>query len=411
MDRGLLVMVHTTATPAWSDLALSGVFVEILRRTVNLAGLPARHNQRRGGVLQPIRVLDGFGMVTAPDATVQPITDDNAHKPVIDSRHPPGLYGRPGVARALNIGTQAPVFQNLDALPAGAHALPYGQDKERDLMPVFLMAAFALFCLDWLAMILLQAGWRWKLAGGLCLLMILSPTQTYAQNRSSHTDVRYAGAIYLAYVKSGHADVDSITHAGLSNLAKALTERTAVEPAGVVALDPAKDTLAFFPLIYWPVVADSKNLAPSTLQRVQFYLDHGGTILFDTGHRTDAKNALRRLAGSLNIPPLIPMPKTHVLTHSFYLLREMPGLYDSGTLWVEDQSASGRDGVSSVIVGDNDWAGAWAQMGDKGDRLMSDGGQGDYAIRFGINLVMYALTGNYKSDQVHMKKILERLGE
>ena len=30
---------------------------------------------------------------------------------------------------------------------------------------------------------------------------------------------------------------------------------------------------------------------------------------------------------------------------------------------------------------------------------------------FGVNLVMYALTGNYKEDQVHVPSILERLGQ
>ena len=32
------------------------------------------------------------------------------------------------------------------------------------------------------------------------------------------------------------------------------------------------------------------------------------------------------------------------------------------------------------------------------------------AFRFGINLVMYALTGNYKTDEVHAPALLERLG-
>jgi hypothetical protein len=33
------------------------------------------------------------------------------------------------------------------------------------------------------------------------------------------------------------------------------------------------------------------------------------------------------------------------------------------------------------------------------------------AFRFGVNLVMYALTGNYKSDQVHAPEVLRRLGQ
>jgi hypothetical protein len=246
--------------------------------------------------------------------------------------------------------------------------------------------------------------------------MIPAPAQ--AQNNDvKNNDVKYAGAIYLAYVRSGDAAVDKTAQAGLENLVRTLNERTSVEPAGVVALDPAKDDLAFFPLIYWPVTANAPPLGAQALRHVQDYLDHGGTILFDTSDRatvtTPGANspALQRIAGALNIPPLIPMPQDHVLTRSFYLLHGTPGRYDGGTLWVEDQSASGRDGVSSVIVGGNDWAGAWAALDPQTELLSGGGDQNDYAMRFGINLVMYALTGNYKSDQVHLKQIMERLGQ
>jgi hypothetical protein len=37
--------------------------------------------------------------------------------------------------------------------------------------------------------------------------------------------------------------------------------------------------------------------------------------------------------------------------------------------------------------------------------------QRETAYRFGINLVMYTLTGNYKADQVHMPAIMQRLGQ
>ena len=37
--------------------------------------------------------------------------------------------------------------------------------------------------------------------------------------------------------------------------------------------------------------------------------------------------------------------------------------------------------------------------------------QRELAYRFGVNLVMYALTGTYKSDQLHLPAVLNRLGE
>ncbi len=73
-------------------------------------------------------------------------------------------------------------------------------------------------------------------------------------------------------------------------------------------------------------------------------------------------------------------------------------------------------GVTPVIVGGNDWASAWAIRED--GRPMFPVGRGqagerqrEMAVRFGINLVMHVLTGNYKSDQVHVPALLERLGE
>ena len=83
-------------------------------------------------------------------------------------------------------------------------------------------------------------------------------------------------------------------------------------------------------------------------------------------------------------------------------------------VWVDQAAPGVNDGVSSVIIGANEWAGAWAED-QNGDALFSvvPGGeeQRETARRFGINLAMYALTGNYKTDQVHVPALLERLGQ
>ena len=67
-----------------------------------------------------------------------------------------------------------------------------------------------------------------------------------------------------------------------------------------------------------------------------------------------------------------------------------------------------------MIIGGHDWAGAWA-IDEYGSAMFPvlPGGerQREMARRFGVNLVMYALTGNYKTDQVHMPALLERLGQ
>jgi len=128
---------------------------------------------------------------------------------------------------------------------------------------------------------------------------------------------------------------------------------------------------------------------------------------------------LREILQSLDVPPLTRVAEDHVLTRSYYLLRDFPGRYAGGELWVA-ASADGRpestggDGVSAIVIGANDWAAAWA-VDESGAPLLpiEPGGerQRERAYRTGVNLVMYSLTGNYKADQVHVPVLLERLGQ
>ncbi len=250
--------------------------------------------------------------------------------------------------------------------------------------------------------------------------MVLLPITAQAQSN----DVAYAGNLYLAYIKSGDTNVDRTAENGLQSLAGVLTQRTSIEPKGVVGLNPETDILSFFPLIYWPVAGTPLQLSDKGYKNIQSYLDHGGTILFDTRDEnysgdsvsitTNTQN-LQRMTAALSIPALTPAPESHVLRRSFYLLKnDFPGRYAGGTLWVEQQSAGGRDGVSSVVIGSHDWAAAWGANLNSGTLRPHLGGgaqQQEMAYRFGVNLMMYALTGNYKADQVHLPHILERLDQ
>ena len=69
-----------------------------------------------------------------------------------------------------------------------------------------------------------------------------------------------------------------------------------------------------------------------------------------------------------------------------------------------------------MAIGGNAWAEAWA-IDDRGLPLFAVGAgidgerQREMAHRFGVNLIMYVLTGNYKSDQIHVPALLERLAQ
>ncbi len=230
--------------------------------------------------------------------------------------------------------------------------------------------------------------------------------------------------MHLAYIRTGVPSVDAESRAGLIGLSNVLNRRTAVEAADPMEVDPETDDLIFFPLLYWPVVPEQVTLSPKAIERLNRFLATGGTIFFDTrdqseGGSSDAlgdssTNRLRQLVAGLNIPPLQPVPPDHVLTKSFYLMQEFPGRWSGGQLWVEPAEDRVNDGVATVIIGSNDYAGAWAvdELGHPAYAVVPGGEQQrEMAYRFGINLVMYALTGNYKSDQVHVPAILERLGQ
>ncbi len=242
----------------------------------------------------------------------------------------------------------------------------------------------------------------------------------------------------LAYVATGDAEVDGISKSGLQGLTLFLAQRTALEAGEPVGLDIARDELSFFPLIYWPVVPGAAKPSPAALARIDAYMKNGGTVLFDTrdaimappgpggGNRSPGMLALRNILGSLDIPELEPVSRDHVLTKTFFLLKDFPGRFNSGQLWVEalptvdeqaDESkrpARAGDGVSSIIISSNDFAGAWATRSDGQAMLPLVPGeprQREFAFRAGVNIVMYTLTGNYKADQVHVPALLERLGQ
>ncbi|MEO3428456.1 DUF4159 domain-containing protein [Pelagibius sp. CAU 1746] len=437
--EGWLVLFHTTANTDWSNLPISGLFVEMLRRVMAIS--QGVEGGSGGAALPPIEVMDGFGSLGAPPATVLALETGGeaggGRESPLGPRHPPGYYGNDSLRQAHNLSRFVGELTPLRGLPAGVTTALYQDSPEQDLKPWLLAAALFLALLDLLISLALRGllrpggGVAAASATGALLLGLglgaagLAPAApALAQARDDGRTLEATLMTRLAYVETGDPAVDEISRAGLMGLTRVLERRTSVEAGPPLGIVLGRDDMAFFPLVYWPVTASQPAPSQAAIDQVNFFLDHGGTILFDLressagaqifGGGSQGTQHLRRLTQGIAIPPLEPVPVDHVLRKAFYLMEDFPGRFVGGTLWLEAPGENVNDGVASILIGSNDWAGAWAvnELGRPLNAVVPGGPrQREMAYRFGINLVMYALTGNYKADQVHIPFILERLGQ
>jgi len=451
--KGVVSLFHVSADMRWSDLPMSGTFVEMLRRIVDMSGYTSTPGAGVAGetgteTVAPLRTLDGFGAFGPPPSTAKPLPADFRDRAAID--HPPGFYGPADGPLAVNALAAADRIAPLDTTAMRARHASYTNAEPRDLRGILLSSSLALFLIDAIVVALLGASiaglLRRRVAPAALLLalvlsamMFVAASPTRADEAADDFAMKATSQTRLAYVVTGNADVDSIVKAGMAGLTLFLAQRTALEAGDPIGIDPARDELAFFPLIYWPIVPGLPKPPQDAINRIDAYMKQGGTVVFDTRDAIDASPgeggesqtpgmlALRDILSSLDVPELEPVPREHVLTKTFYLLRDFPGRFTSGQTWVEalprdedddEQAASrparGGDGVSPIIITSNDLAGAWAIRPDGQPMLPLTPGeprQREFAFRAGVNIVMYTLTGNYKADQVHAPALIERLGQ
>ncbi len=438
-NKGWLVLFHSTANAKWSNLALSGSFPALLERISSLAFSSLSQNPdavtETKPSLAPYKTINGFGVIGDATQDVQALDlrrDTNTNVvSTLTWQNPPGLYGDKNYNKALNLSEALGDLTTFSIDRSQFTILNHTIEAIYNFKPVFLAAVFILLLLDQV----LSLGLRGQLplskaSNNIHFLILFSfvsmlvfglaktgEAQSIVSSPVTPPKTSLMTGTNMAFVVTGNPKVDKISEEGLSGLALILNQRTAIEAAEPRAVNLGKDELAFYPFLYWPITQNQQNLSQTAIEQVNTYLSFGGTILFDTqrkGSDERAKLDLRRLTQGLKIPDLVPVSTDHILTKTFYLLQEFPGRWQGGDFWVEPATQGTTDGVSRVIVGQNDWAGAWAMDSFGRPRYpVTPGGdtQREMAFRFGVNLMMYMLTGNYKKDQVHIPAILERLGQ
>lgn len=453
VGQGQVVLVHVTANAEWSNLPLSGLFVQMLERLAvsTRAGVPEA-GDLEGQVWVPEVLLDAYG-VEADAGGLAGVEGADLAAALAAGPGPalrPGLYAGAERRVALNAVGAGTVLEPV-VWPAGTAIEGIEAVPERALKGWFLTAALVALMVDVLAALWISGRLTGLRRAGTAAVVIaalgLGAGEVGAQEAAPETAevpldpeeealaLEATTAVVLAHVLTGDAQVDQVAEAGLRGLGERLWERTSIEPEAPVGVDIERDELAFFPFLYWPVTADQRLPSAAAYRKLNDFLRTGGMILFDTrdadvagaGGTTPESQHLQRIAAGLSIPPLEPVPQDHVLTRTFYLLQDFPGRFQNAPVWVEAAPPDAEqvegmpfrnlnDGVTPVVIGGNDWAAAWA-VDEMGVPMFPVGRgfagerQREMSNRFGINLIMHVLTGNYKSDQVHVPALLERLGQ
>jgi len=437
LDQGQVVLFHVTANAEWSNLPLSGLFVQMLDRLAVSTRLGSLSAEELAGTVWTLdQAVSGFGDIRGA-GSLSGIDGARLAEGPVGPDLPPGLYAGETRRIAVNVVGEKDAF-SPNQWPGDVVVEGFAVQREMPLKGVALSAALLALMIDILATLWLSGRLRQGVSAAavVCgLLLAVSGQNAHAQEADVSRMIAAANEVTLAHVVTGDVAVDRTAQAGLRGLSQVLFRRTSIEPAEPMAVNLETDELSLFPFLYWPISEAQPRPSSEAYAKLNQYLRTGGFILFDTrdagvsGFSTSTPNGrrLQQLALPLDVPPLEPIPDDHVLTRTFYLLQDFPGRQLGGDIWVEAAPADAtlaegmpfrnlNDNVTPVVIGGNDWAAAWA-IGDRGQPLYPVGRgfagerQREIAFRFGVNVIMHVLTGNYKSDQVHVPALLDRLGQ
>ncbi|RUX67812.1 DUF4159 domain-containing protein, partial [Mesorhizobium sp. M7A.F.Ca.US.014.04.1.1] len=384
--KGTLVLFHVTPEATWSNLPISGSFVEMLRRIVQLSrnqGAAIANAEAAAASLAPYRMIAADGSLVPPTPDARPLVPGAGALPVT-FENPPGLYGSETGVFAHNLleadSTLAPLARPQITVPVTS--IQYAFDESRNLKGALVAAALVLMLLDTLAVFWMGGLFsrRPRRAGAMAttaaVLIALGSLFGHADlaraddaKPGDEIAIEAISKTRIAYVLTGVPGDDSISRAGLEGLTRFLVEKTALEPGAPAGVDISKDELSFYPLIYWPIDPAAPMPSQAAIARIDAYMQQGGTVLFDTRDQfangigadstSPATERLRDILGNLNVPPLEPVPSDHVLTKSFFILPEFPGRFAGSPLWVEASldasNAENRpvrtgDGVSPIMI-------------------------------------------------------------
>ena len=350
--EGWLVLVHTTANTGWTNLALSGLFVDMLQRLVDAwrAAWPATACT----ALAPWRTLDGFGRLGAAARRRADPAGRRRPRPSRPARGtPPGFYGDENARSALNLGGRVRRAASRSALPGGVATDRLSRGRRARPARWFLLAALAAAAgrpAD-LAVAARPAAARVRFGargGRRCRLLLLvgrcpalpaaqphgpaPPTAAGRPRRRSPTTRRSRAALDPARLCRHRRPRGRRRQRGRPRgLSDVLRNRTAVEPGEPVGVDIEQRRARALPAA---LLAGHRRPAGAVAARRRQRSTATCARRHDPVRHPRPAAQLRRPAAAtptcarcwrgIDMPPLVAVPADHVLTRSFYLLQDSP---------------------------------------------------------------------------------------
>ena len=230
--------------------------------------------------------------------------------------------------------------------------------------------------------------------------------------RASHPKEKRAVQFVFAQLKYRGGDWNPHPLA-ITPLMEELMQRTSVEaPAVRHEVGLSDPDLFSYPFLYMTGKYDFEPLTQEEVERLRRFLSFGGFLLVDDalgqpgyGFDRSLRREMKRIFPDKEFTRL---PSGHAAMRSFYLLRRIGGMRMIQP-YVEGIQIGG---ATAVVYCQNDLGGAWErdQLGNWANPCTPGGEeQRRDAFHLGINLVVYAMTENYKDDLIHAPFIRRRL--
>ncbi len=281
-------------------------------------------------------------------------------------------------------------------------ALRGGDGKKQDLKPLLWYILFALLLLETIYFIIKSIKKEKQVLWVLVILFF------FFQDGKLFTSPFKIKFLYPQ--DYARMNVELQNKIGMSWFFHELTKRTSIDSnigIEVVKISSGIETLFQTPFLYFEGRKEFKGFNEQERKALRLFVLAGGTLLIDDVTPPDDlemsfNSVIRReLKNLFSKRDFIVFPLDHAIYRSFYLLRTAVGLYAA----FPRLEGIDIEGQPAVIYSRNNVFGAF----NRSKKCVPEGErQREYALRLGINLILYSLTSDYKKDQIHLPEILKR---